>query len=148
MATTEIAEQVLLPDVLTGEQLPATPVNARRVLLAAREMKQLIQGVIDSTTEYLLEESRRLGTKTFHTSEGDVVLSGGPSRDYDAHRLAELLLESGCPQERVDEVVKAEVTYKIDRSVLRQLVGANPDYAAAAELSQIDTLKPYRASAK
>lgn len=148
LVSAELAVPEELLDVQTGELLPATPENAYRVLSAIREIEQRLRDVRSATTAYLVEESRRQGTKTLHASAGDVVLSGGTAIEYDPADLAEALRVAGCPEERIDEVVKAEVTYKIDRNVLRQLVGANPDYAAAADLAKREVQKPWRASAK
>jgi hypothetical protein len=145
---TELAERHDLLDVQTGEVLPATVENAHRVLTAAREMKQRLQGVVDGATAYLLEESRIQGTKTFHTAAGDLTLTGGQTVEYDPADLAEALRVAGCPEDRIDAVVKATVTYKVDRSVLRQLVAANPDYEAAADLAKRQVEKPYRAATK
>jgi hypothetical protein len=144
----EIAEQRHLVDVLSGEALPATTENAHRVLTVGRDLKRRIDDEIGAATDFLLEQSRREGTKTFHTAAGDVSLSGGPTVEYDAHTLEELLREAGCPEDRIRAVVKEEITYKVDRAVLRQLVAANPDYAAAADLAKRDIEKPWRATAK
>jgi hypothetical protein len=150
MATTELAEIVPteLVNVETGEALAPTVENVPAVLEAARAMKERLQGVIEAATAVVLEASRVHGTKTFHTGDADVVLSGGPAVEYDPEALADCLREAGCPEDRINEVVKAEISYKVDRSVLRQLVGANPDYRAAAELASREIEKPYRASVK
>ena len=103
------ATEVVLVDVLSGEMLLATVENAHRVLSAAREMKRRIQDVINATTDYLLEQSRVQGTKTLHAAAGDIVLSGGTSIEYDPEALVDCLREAGCPEERINEVVVAEV---------------------------------------
>lgn len=137
-----------LVNVVTGERLPATVENAAAVLDAAREMKNRIQGVIRDTEDFLATESRTAGTKTFHVPGFKVELSGGPSVSYDVDRLREALQEADCPEERIDEVIVATVTYSVNRSVLRQMTGANPDYKAAAELAEIHDETPLRASVK
>lgn len=144
----DLATRTELVDVSTGEFLPATPENAHRALTALNAMSDRLKEVRAAVTEYLIEESRRQGTKTLHTPGGDLVLSGGRGTEYDAEALAECLREAGCPEERIDEVVTAEITYKVNRSVLRQLTAANEDYQAAAELARRDVEKPFRASAK
>jgi hypothetical protein len=124
-----------LPDVLTGEVLPAVPENMGRVIEAAREKKRQLDDLIALATEILREESERLGTKTFHFDR-KVSLSGGPSVEYDAHDLREALTEAGCPEERISAAIQEEISYKVDRSVLKQLAAANPDYKAAIELAE------------
>jgi hypothetical protein len=146
-----------LVNVLTGERLPATLENAGVVLAAAREMKDRIQGVIREATDVIVEESRRQGTKTFHfPGRVTATVSGGDSISYDPGKLREALEMAGCPEERIDGdrekaikgVIKTTVTETVDRAVLRQLVAANPDYKAAAELAEVRETKPFSASLK
>ncbi len=144
----EMAVVTELLDVDTGELLPATVENAAKVLQAAREMKNRIQTVVDSATAYLTAEAALQGTKTFHYPHGTITLSGGESVEYDAEDLVEALQVAGCPADRIAEAVTALVTYKVNRSVLRQLAGANTDYRAAIELAERRVEKPYRASVK
>lgn len=135
-----------LLDVRTGELLPANIENAARVLHAARAMKQQVNEIVNEATAYLVEESTRLGTKTLHGGDETITVSGGPSVDYDPTALRELLEAAGCPQERIERAVVQEVSYKVDRSVLRQLAGANPAYRKAIQNSELEVEKPYRAS--
>lgn len=141
---TELATIPELLNVETGEVLPATAENAAVVLLAARAMKQRLNDVVSETTGWLVEEARRRGTKTL----ASVTLSGGPTLEYDASDLMEALRIAGCPEDRIGEAVVAEITYKVNRSVLRQLAAANPDYRAAIELAERTVEKSYRASVK
>lgn len=137
-----------LLDVVTGEVLPATTENAHRALSTIKQMEARLRDAKAVVTDFLIEESQRQGTKTFHTPDGDLVLTGGVGTEIDAQTLAQLLREEGCPEERVDEVVVAEISYKVNRSVLRQLTGANPNYKAAADLATHEVEKPYRVSVK
>lgn len=131
----ELDRPVELLDVSSGALLPANPENALFVIRTAREMKDRIQGVVRDATAYLVDESRRQGTKTFHTEAGDVSLSGGATTTYDPHDLEEALRAADCPEERIREVVKTKIEYTVDLRILRQLTAANPDYKAAAELA-------------
>lgn len=150
--TTEIvvAETPLvdLVDVETGEQLAPTIENAARILDAVSRMRDRLSAVREAATDVVREVARIQGVKTFHVGDLDVVLSGGPGIDYDPETLASCLRDAGCPDERIDAVVKAEITYKIDRSVLKQLTGANEDYKAAAELAERPVEKRWSASTK
>lgn len=137
-----------LLNVETGEVLPATTENAAAVLVAAREMKNRLGGVIRDAEAFLADESRRLGTKTFHTGGGKVSLSGGMTTSYDPEVLGEALRAAGCPEERISEAIVEEVTYKVNQTVLRQLASANPAYRAAAEKAKIESVTPIRASVK
>jgi hypothetical protein len=142
----ELAVPEVLLDVMTGEVLPATTENAHTALVAIREREQQLREVKAAVTAFVLEQSRTQGTKTFHASAGDVVLSGGSAIEYDPEALVDCLREAGCPEERINEVVVPEITYKVNRNVLRQLTGANENYRAAAELAEREVVKPWRAA--
>lgn len=144
----ELAPLTGLLDVQSGELLPATVENAARVLAAARAQKTLINRIIEEATSYLVDLSRHSGTKTLHGDEETITLTGGTSVEYDAHDLIETLREAGCPEDRINAAVVTEITYKVDRGVLRQLAAANEDYRAAIELAQREVEKPYRASVR
>lgn len=144
----ELAERHELVDVRTGEVLPATVENAHRVLTIIREVSAQMRLVRQVATDFIADESKRRGTKTLHSSAGDVVLSGGPTIDYDPEALADALRAADCPEDRINECVVPTVTYKVNRSVLNQLVKANPDYKAAAELAEVEVMKSWSASAK
>jgi hypothetical protein len=147
---TELAlnEETLLVNVETGEQMRATVDNAAEVLDAARRMKRRLDEVIGAATSYLLAESQTRGTKTLPFTHGKVELSGGLTVDYDPVDLVEALREAGCPEERIAEAVVEEISYRVNRSVLRQLAGANPDYRAAVELAERTVERPWRAAVK
>lgn len=148
----DAAPEYLLVDVTTGETLEPSVENAAIVLEAAREMKNRIQGVIRDAEAYLADRSRELGTKTFHHSDDlgqfDVVLTGGTSVSYDPVALREALEAADCPEGRINEVVVRTYTDRVDGRILRQLIAANPNYKAAAELAEIREEKPLRASVK
>lgn len=148
MTDIAVVETDTLLDVETGELLPATVDNAAVVLRAARTMKGRLNDVIAATTSFLLHESQVRGTKTLEAGREKIVLTGGPSVDYDPTDLMEALREAGCPEERIGEAVVEEITYKVNRSVLRQLAGANPDYKSAIEASELTVEKPWRAAVK
>lgn len=142
----ELATVSQLLDVETGEVLPANVENAATVLQAARNMKGRIQDVIAEATAFLVGEAAHRGTKTFNGAYGTVSLTGGTSVEYDAVDLMEALRIAGCPEDRIADAVTTEISYKVNRAVLRQLVAANPDYRAAVELAERSVEKPYRAS--
>lgn len=149
---TELALQsdaALLLNVSTGELLPATVDNARIVLEVAREIEQNIRAVKQEATAFLVEESQRRGTKTLHAPHGGAIeLTGGPGVEYDAADLMEALRAAGCAEDVLAEIVKEEITYKVDRRRLNAAMAANPDYRAAAELAERPVEKPWRATVK
>jgi hypothetical protein len=137
-----------LLDVTTGELLTPSVDNAARVLNAARAMKANVNEIVSEATAYLVSLSEHQGTKTLHGENETVTVSGGPGIDYDPLDLREALEAAGCPQDRIEAAVKTEITYKVDRAVLRQLAAANEDYRAAIQLAELEVEKPYRASLK
>lgn len=146
--TEQLVPITQLLDVSSGEVLPANIANAGRVIQAARDMKNRIGEVIAQATAYLAEESARQGTRTLSSGTTQVTLSGGTTTDYDPVDLRMELEFAGCPENRIEEAIVAEVTYKVNRTVLRQLAGANSDYKAAIERSAREVEKPYRVSIK
>ena len=137
-----------LLNVTTGELLEPTLQNAGVVLEQARAMKQIVNDIVAEATAYVASEAARRGTKTLRDGDTEISLSGGTSVDYDAQDLMEALRAADCPEDRIEAAVVAHITYKVDRSVLRQLAGANPDYKAAIDLAAHETEKPYRAAVK
>jgi hypothetical protein len=148
VVTSDLTKFQGLLDVSTGEVLEPTIGNAARVLVAARAMKERVNAIVQEATEFLVEMSEHQGTKTLHGDDETITLNGGPTVDYDYGWLFEELLAAGCPQARIDAAIRTVITYRVDRSVLRQLAAANPKYRAAIERAQIEVEKPYRASVK
>lgn len=148
MTETEIAVVTELLDVTTGEVLPATVANAATVIQSARTMKGRINDVIAGATAFLVAQAAHQGTKTFNGGYGTVTVSGGETVEYDAVDLMEALRVAGCPEDRIEAAVTTEISYKVNRSVLRQLTAANPDYRAAVELAERKLTKPWRVSVK
>ncbi len=141
-----VSEDLL--NVETGELLPATIDNAAAVILAARTMRVRINDVVAQATAWLAEESARQGTKTLHAGASSVVLSGGPTDEYDPLELMNYLRNAGLPEQRVDDAVTTIIDYKVNRAVLRQLAAANPEYADAIEQAKRTVEKPMRATIK
>lgn len=150
MASTDVArtEFTGLLNPTTGELLEANVENAAIVLDAARSTKQIVNDIISEATAYLAQEAARRGTKTLRSGDYELALSGGATVEYDATDLIMLLREAGCPEDRIEAAVVATITYKVDRSVLRQLAAANPDYKAAIDLAAREVEKPWRAAVK
>lgn len=141
------AEPGGLLNVETGELLPATVENAATALIACRNMKQRVNDLVAETTAFLVAEAERRGTKTLHGDTETITLTGGIGDEYDAVDLMELLRSAGCPEDRVEAAVTTEITYKVNRSVLKQLA-VNKDYKAAIDLARREVERPYRASVK
>lgn len=147
--STDLARQHTgLLNVETGEILPATVESAAAVLIAARNMKQRVNDVVAETTVYLADEAARRGTKTLNGGGEKIVLTGGLTEEYDVQDLIVFLRNAGCPEDRLDQAIVTEITYRVNKSVIRQLAAANPEYKAAIELAKRLVEKPVRANVK
>lgn len=148
-----MSEQLAVPEtgllnVETGELMPATVDNAAAALIACRNMRERINDVTAEITRYAVELSTQRGTKTLHGDGETLAVSGGPTVEYDAEVLEDLLRSAGCPEDRITAAITPEITYKVNRAVLNQLAKANPQYQAAIELAAREVEKPYRAAVK
>jgi hypothetical protein len=142
--STELAtiQEVWNPE--TGELIPATDTpGVAKAVAALRAFSWKLKAAIGDATTVLVEESKRQGTKTLHLDGTTAVIGGGTETVWDIEALRTSLEELGCPQERIEELIKTEVTYKVDGRVAKQLAGANPDYAIALELAKSVVEKPY-----
>src|SRR5262245_57190944 len=140
--------EIVLP--VTGEVINLTqPTHVAQALDQVREWKRRLDDVRAVLVDALRLESERQGTKTLHMDDGvDVVITGGDTIDYDPASLMDALEEAGCPAERIHAACTPTVIHKINRSVLKQLAGANADYRAAIEAAEITVSKPYNAYTK
>jgi len=123
------AQTVVLP---TGQVLDlADAQQAGQALVEIRQLRDRLEEIRQAAIEALWEEGARRGTKTVHLDGFDVELVGGERVEYDAEKLRDRLTEVGCPIERIEQLIKTVVTYKVDGNVARWTAGANPEYAAA-----------------
>ncbi len=128
----------------TGELVPASDINGvAEAVKALRDFSQKIRDAVADATVVLVEESKRQGTKTLPLANVTAVISGGDETVFDIETLRTDLETLGCPQERLEALIKTEITYKVDRRVAKQLSAANEDYAEAIEASQSVVPKPF-----
>jgi hypothetical protein len=133
----------------TGELVPVTDTDGvAQAVQALREYNQRIRDAIADATTVLVEESRRQGKKTLHLMNTTVEIRGGAETVWDVEALRENLESAGCPPERIEEVIKTEVTYKVDARIAKQLAAANEDYAIAVELARSSAEKPFYVKVK
>jgi hypothetical protein len=119
--------EVVLPT--TGEVVDlGNPGACAAALDAIREMEDVVKGYKRLLTGVLIEESTRVGSKTLHFGGVTVEIKESVTTHWDLEIL-ETLLEAGLPSERYDELVKAEVTYKVNKTESKRIAAANPAYA-------------------
>ncbi len=135
-------QHVLNP--VTGELIPAEDVNGvAEAVKGLRQLNAQIRDAIADATVILVEESRRQGTKTLVLQDVTVEIRGGTDTVWDVGLLDSELNRLRCPLGRIAELIKTEVTYKVDARVAKQLAGANEDYAAVLESAKTTVEKPY-----
>lgn len=146
LAVTEALPTELL-DVRTGELVPATPEKAAELIVAARDMRGRLLGLVKDCEAVLLDESRKQGTKTLHTPAGTAQITGGQELIWNLDILLQLR-DRGLPEDRYNELVVATVTYKVNAAVAKQLEAANPSYAEIIAMARSYEPRPWRVSVK
>lgn len=117
-------------------------------LFELRELENRIRDVKRVLTEALLAESSRVGTKTMHIEGGlTAVVSDTPQVVWDVEAL-EKLLKAGLPEARYNELVTAEVTYKVNAAVAKSIAGTNPRYARIIKKARTEIPKAPTVSVK
>jgi hypothetical protein len=125
----DVALPVELVNPLTGELVPTADTAAvAQVVSDLREYEKRVYAARKAFSDVLLEESRRLGTKTLHLGAVTVKISDDHEVVWDIE-LLQMLQEAGLPAERYADLVTETVSYKVNGSVARQLAGASPEYA-------------------
>lgn len=96
-----------------------------------KELKGMLRGA-------LIDHSAQQGTKTFHFPGRDVTISSQNVTVWDHEALLELRdpdIEGtpGISEDRYNELVTMEVSYKVNGTVARSIAGSNPRYAEIIE---------------
>lgn len=122
------------------------PKQVAQALSAVREAKRKLDIARADLEAVLADEGARQGIKTLRYDDVNVVITGGPTVEYDPEKLQELL-EVGLPQERFDALVKMTVTYAVNASVAKQIAASgNEEYAEIVRASKKVIEKPWRVS--
>ena len=134
---------------LTGQQIDLRDLDqVADGLDQVRDLKRMLDELRSLLESVLRLRSRELGTKTLHLAQVDAVVSGGSKPEWDVELLADRLRAAGLPEDRLERLIVATVTYKVDQQVARELRGANPAYAAALTEARQDMPAPWRVSVK
>lgn len=137
-----VPDELLNP--LTGELVRTADLPAVAVALEQlREHRQQVADAIGAFSEAVVAESRRLGTRTLTAGAVRLEVSADSEIEWDVSHLFKLR-GAGLPDERLDALVRPQVTYKIDGTVARQLAGSNPVYARIIDEAKVRVpKKPY-----
>ena len=126
----ELVEQA---NPVTGELVSMEdPLGVCEAFVNAGEMIERLQEFIEWLKAILVEEAKRQGKRTLRVGSGYVAtVTGGYPTFPDMQALVDELRRAGLDDDRLRELVKEKRTYRVDGNVLRQLRGANPEYAEA-----------------
>lgn len=133
---------------VTGEVLNLNvPADVARALAFVRSARAQLNDARKVLEDVLLEESKRMGTKTLRFGDTTATVAGGPETNYHIDVLLELT-EAGLPEERWAELVTTKVDYKVNASVAKQLAASNEVYAEIIDRARFTVDKPRRVDVK
>lgn len=124
----ETSMELVIP--MTGEILSRDdPSGCARAYYEIKELETKLKLLRGALAEVIMEESVKQGSKTLHFEQGMTAKISTPMEIQWDHDILAELVDAGLPGDRFEALVKAEVTFKIDGSIIRELEGANPVYA-------------------
>lgn len=129
-AEAEPGDMVLVP--WTGQVVDRDDVPALAVTLAdVREHEARVAEVKRGLSQALAEQAELRGTRTLNLGDGrKAKVSGDTETVYDAEAIETDLRAAGMPEDRIREIVREEVTYRVVAVEANRAAKANPAYAA------------------
>ena len=128
----ETSMELVIP--MTGEVLSRDdPSGCARAYYEIKELETKLKLLRGALAEVIMEESIKQGSKTLHFEQGMTAKISTPMEIQWDHDILAELVEAGLPGDRFEALVRAEVTYKVNQAVIRELEGANPVYAEIIE---------------
>jgi len=130
-SSTETSLSLVVP--FSGEVLSLDDASGcLRVLSEIRDLESQLRQAKSALTEALAAEFSRQGTKTLELNGVKASLGGGSETVWDIEILNELG-ELGLPEERLDELITTEVSYRVNASVAKAIAAANEGYGEIIE---------------
>lgn len=125
-------ETLVLP--WTGEVFDMTkPAQVAGALVAITDVEQHVADLRQLVTSLLCEEGLRQATHTLSYGDVEIALTYGARKVYDVEKLRDLLTQAGCPQERIELLIKTKIEHVVDGNRARWMRDANAEYASAFE---------------
>lgn len=138
--------QMIVP--LTGEVVDLSqPDQCIRMLAEIRQLEAKLREAKSELTFHLEQEFQRQGLKTLEFKGVKAELRGGSEVAWDIEVL-EQLRELGLPDERFNDLVKVEISYKVSAAEAKRIAAANEEYAAVIAKAQQRYNKPTYISIK
>ena len=125
--------EIALPGIATIVDLEDGEACAQ-ALDDLRDFEQLISEAKAALTRAVVAHSERIGLLTFELPDGrkaEVVKR--PVVTYDAEAIEEGLRAAGMSEERIRDIVKEEVTYKVAAVEAKKAARSNENYAQIIE---------------
>lgn len=136
---TPMSTDLVIP--FTGEVVSLEdPAQCAKVFGEIKELEYKLRELKGYLSRALMEASRLQGTKTLHYPGVDVKISTPNDLSWDYEILLELQ-DAGLPEERFNELVMTEITYKVQGNVAKQLSASNPVYAEIIERAKTQVPK-------
>jgi len=103
-----------------------------------QRLKAMVRDLEGQLKQALVEHSATIGKKTFEVSGvGKVEIKGDTVKKIDPLGLATDLRAAGCPEDRISEIIRETIEYKVVAVEANRAAKANPDYAAAVEANTV-----------
>lgn len=137
----EPSQELVVPGL--GTVVDLTDVREASLALDdVRDLERMLRYVKQELVEAIVAESRKQGTKTLHLEGATVTVKTGEEWVYDAEEVEQGLRAAGMPEERIREIVKETVSYKVDAVKAKQAASANALYAEVVEAHKELQQKP------
>lgn len=147
MSELDRPQELLNP--LSGELIPATEIGKiADAVLQIREMELKLQNARRLFASVIIEESRRQGTRTLTGDGYRAEVSAPDELQWDIELLREGLTRLGLSEQRLNELIRQTVEYKVDGNVARQIASVGPEYKAAVEAAKSRVPKAQYVSVK
>lgn len=126
----------------TGEIIDLDdPAACTRALAGIREVEGALRDLKQTLTDAIIAESERQGTKTIHDGTFTAEVKSGSETVWDLETL-EQLRTLGLPEERFNALVTAQISYKVDGRVAKQIASANEEYEKVIAAARQVVRKP------
>ncbi len=125
------SKEIALPDgqLLNLSDIPAVA----RTYDDLQRLKAMIREAEGTLKEVLIKHSGDLGQKTFSVEGAKVEVKGGNETRYDAQGLKRAFKEAGMPEDRIKEIVRETIEYKVAAVEAKRAARANEKYAEIIE---------------
>jgi hypothetical protein len=145
MSDMEIREREELALPHTGELVDLSDeVACATALDELRRMNTHIEEAVRALSRAVAARAAILGTKTIQLPGGrKAEVKGGKKRIYDAEQIERELRVAGCPDDRIRQIVREEVTHTVVAVEAKRAAGANEEYALIIARNMTEVDAPY-----